>query len=129
MEIPTNLKYSKEHEWVQVEGNLATLGITDYAQEELGDIVNLELPDEGDQIAKDEPLGAVESVKASSEIFSPVSGKVVEINEPLMNSPETINEDPYDEGWMVRIELSNVLELDSLISAAEYESYIKEESK
>ena len=129
MEIPTNLKYSKEHEWIQVEGNLATLGITDYAQEELGDIVNLELPDEGDEIAKDEPLGAVESVKASSEIFSPISGKVVEINEPLMNSPETINEDPYDEGWMVRIELSNVSELDGLMSAAEYDSYIKEESK
>ena len=128
MNIPTELKYSKEHEWVRVEENLATVGITDYAQEELGDIVNVELPDEEDEVHKDEPFGAVESVKASSEVFSPATGKVVEVNEPLLDSPETINEDPYDEGWMIKIELSDVAELDDLMDAAGYEAYVKEES-
>jgi glycine cleavage system H protein len=129
MNIPSDLKYSKEHEWIRVEDNLATLGITDYAQEELGDIVNVELPDEGDEVTRDEPLGAVESVKASSEIFSPLSGQVTEINEPLMDSPETINDDPYDEGWMVRIEMSDPKELEELMTATDYEKYIAEESK
>jgi glycine cleavage system H protein len=129
MNIPSDLKYSREHEWIRVEGNLATIGITDYAQEELGDIVNVELPDEGDEIHKDEAFGAVESVKASSEVFSPVSGKIVEVNEPLMDAPEMINEDPYDEGWMVKVELSDSSELDELMDAAAYEQYIKEESK
>jgi glycine cleavage system H protein len=129
MNIPSDLKYSREHEWVRVEGNLVTIGITDYAQEELGDIVNVELPDEGDEIHKDEAFGAVESVKASSEVFSPVSGKIVEVNEPLLDAPEMINEDPYDEGWMVKVELSDSSELDDLMDAAGYEQYIKEESK
>lgn len=129
MNIPSDLKYSREHEWIRVEGNLATIGITDYAQEELGDIVNVELPDEGDEIHKDEAFGAVESVKASSEVFSPVSGKIVEVNEPLLDAPEMINEDPYDEGWMVKIELSDSSELEELMDAAAYEQYIKEESK
>ena len=129
MNIPSDLKYSREHEWIRVEGNLATIGITDYAQEELGDIVNVELPDEGDEIHKDEAFGAVESVKASSEVFSPVSGKIAEVNEPLLDAPEMINEDPYDEGWMVKIELSDSSELDELLDAAAYEEYIKEESK
>jgi len=129
MNIPSDLKYSREHEWVRVEGNLATIGITDYAQEELGDIVNVELPDEGDEIHKDEAFGAVESVKASSEVFSPVSGKIVEVNEPLLDAPEMINEDPYDEGWMVKVELSDSSEIDELMDAAAYEQYIKEESK
>jgi glycine cleavage system H protein len=129
MNIPTDLKYSREHEWVRVEDNLATVGITDYAQEELGDIVNVELPDEGDEIHKDEAFGAVESVKASSEVFSPVSGKITEVNEPLMDAPEMINEDPYDEGWMVKIEMSDSSELGDLMDAAGYEQYVKEESK
>jgi glycine cleavage system H protein len=129
MNIPSDLKYSREHEWVRVEGNLATIGITDYAQEELGDIVNVELPDEGDEIHKDEAFGAVESVKASSEVFSPVSGKIVEVNEPLLDAPEMINEDPYDEGWMVKVELNDSSELDELMDATAYEQYIKEESK
>jgi len=129
MNIPSDLKYSREHEWIRVEGNLATIGITDYAQEELGDIVNVELPDEGDEIHKDEAFGAVESVKASSEVFSPVSGKIVEVNEPLLDAPEMINEDPYDEGWMVKVELTDSSELDELMDAAAYELYIKEESK
>ena len=129
MNIPSDLKYSSEHEWVRLEGNLATIGITDYAQEELGDIVNVELPDEGDEIHKDDAFGAVESVKASSEVFSPVSGKIVEVNEPLLDAPEMINEDPYDEGWMVKVELSDSSELNELMDAAAYEQYIKEESK
>jgi len=129
MNIPSDLKYSREHEWIRVEGNLATIGITDYAQEELGDIVNVELPDEGDEIHKDEAFGAVESVKASSEVFSPVSGKIAEVNEPLLDAPEMINEDPYDEGWMVKIELSDSSELSELMDAAGYEQYIQEESK
>jgi glycine cleavage system H protein len=129
MNIPSELKYSREHEWVRQEGNLVTLGITDYAQEELGDIVNVELPDEGDEIHKDEAFGAVESVKASSEVFSPVSGKIVEVNEPLLDAPEMINEDPYDEGWMVKVELSDSSELDELMDAAGYVQYIEEESK
>jgi glycine cleavage system H protein len=129
MNVPTDLKYSREHEWVRVEDNLATVGITDYAQEELGDIVNVELPDEGDEIHKDEAFGAVESVKASSEVFSPVSGKIAEVNEPLMDAPEMINEDPYDEGWMVKVEMSDSSELGDLMDAAGYEKYVKEESK
>ena len=129
MNIPAELKYSKEHEWVRVEGNLATVGITDYAQEELGDIVNIELPEEGDDIGKDEAFGAVESVKASSEIFSPLSGKIAEVNEPLLDAPEAVNEDPYDEGWMVKIEMSNTSELNELMDSAGYEAYFKEESK
>jgi glycine cleavage system H protein len=129
MNIPENLKYTKEHEWVRVEGKIATLGISDHAQEELGDIVNIELPSEGDELQKDDALGAVESVKASSEIFSPVSGRVVEVNEPLMDAPETINSDPYDDGWMVRIEMKKPAELDALMDAAAYTKYVAEESK
>ena len=129
MSSPPDLRYTKEHEWVRVEDNLATVGISDYAQEELGDIVNVELPEEGDEIHKDEAFGAVESVKASSEVFSPVSGKIVEVNEPLLDAPEMINEDPYDEGWMVKIELSDSSELNDLMDSAGYEQYIKEESK
>ena len=129
MNIPSDLKYSREHEWIRMEGNLATIGITDYAQEELGDIVNVELPEEGDEIHKEEAFGAVESVKASSEVFSPLSGKIAEVNEPLMDAPEMINEDPYDEGWMIKIELSDSTELDDLLDAEGYEQYMKEESK
>jgi glycine cleavage system H protein len=129
MNVPADLKYTKDHEWVRVEGTVATMGITDYAQEELGDIVNVELPEEGHEVRKDEPLGAVESVKASSEVFSPVSGKVVEANQPLTDSPETINEEPYEEGWMVRIEMSNPKELDELMDAEAYKKHIAEESK
>lgn len=129
MNVPADLKYSKEHEWVRVEDGLATIGITDYAQEELGDIVNVELPDEGDTFAKDEAFGAVESVKASSEVFTPVGGKVVEINEPLFDGPEMLNEDPYDEGWMIKLEVSDSGELGDLMDAEAYQQYIQEESK
>ncbi|HOX45819.1 MAG TPA: glycine cleavage system protein GcvH [Myxococcota bacterium] len=129
MNIPATLKYTKDHEWVRVDGKRATIGITDYAQEELGDIVNIELPSEGDLVTKEDSFAAVESVKASSEVFAPVSGKVVEVNEPLMDSPETINAEPYDDGWMVRIEMSKPAELDGLMDAAAYTKYVEEESK
>jgi glycine cleavage system H protein len=129
MNIPATLKYTKDHEWVRVDGKRATIGITDYAQEELGDIVNIELPSEGDLVTKEDSFAAVESVKASSEVFAPVSGKVVEVNEPLMDSPETINAEPYDDGWMVRIEMSKPAELAGLMDAAAYTKYVEEESK
>lgn len=129
MNIPSELKYSKEHEWVRVQDKVATIGISDFAQEELGDIVNVELPEEGDDFAKDEAFGAVESVKASSEVFTPVSGKVIEINEPLFDTPELLNEDPYDEGWMIKVELSDLAEIDALMDAQAYQEYIEEESK
>lgn len=129
MNIPAELRYSKEHEWVRVEGKVAVVGITDFAQEELGDIVNVELPDENDTFALDEAFGAVESVKASSEVFCPVSGKVIEINEPLFDTPEILNEDPYDEGWMIKIEMTDASEADKLMDAAAYHKYIEDESK
>ena len=129
MNIPTELKYTKDHEWLKVEEKVATLGISDYAQMELGDIVNVELPDEGEEYEKNDSIGAVESVKASSEIFTPVSGKILEINDPLMDTPENINDDPYEEGWMVKIELSNLDELEELLDAAAYQAYVQEESK
>jgi glycine cleavage system H protein len=129
MNIPATLKYTKDHEWVRVEGKRATIGITDYAQEELGDIVNVELPSEGDLVTKEDSFAAVESVKASSEVFAPVSGKVLEVNEPLLDAPETINTEPYDDGWMVRLEMSKPAELDSLMDAAAYTKYVEEESK
>jgi len=129
MNIPSDLKYTREHEWARIEGDVATVGITDYAQEELGDIVNVELPEEGDEVRKEEPFGAVESVKASSEIFAPVSGKVLEVNEPLLDAPATLNEDPYDDGWLIKIQMSKPEEVASLMSAEQYARYLKEESK
>ncbi|RME24127.1 MAG: glycine cleavage system protein GcvH [Deltaproteobacteria bacterium] len=129
MNIPSELKYTKEHEWARVEGNIVVVGITDYAQEELGDIVNVELPEEGDRVRRDEPFGAVESVKASAEIYAPVSGTVTEVNEPLLDGPEIINEDPYDEGWMIKIEMSDPSELEHLLDAEAYRKYVEEESK
>jgi glycine cleavage system H protein len=129
MNIPSDLKYTREHEWARIEGDVATVGITDYAQEELGDIVNVELPEEGDEVRKEEPFGAVESVKASSEIFAPVSGKVLEVNEPLLDTPATLNEDPYDDGWLIKIQMSKPEEVASLMNAEQYARYLKEESK
>lgn len=129
MEIPKGLRYSREHEWVAVEDNLATIGITDYAQEQLGDIVYVELPEVGAQVTKDDPFGVVESVKAVSDVFAPVSGTVMEVNGPLADSPETINEDPYGDAWMIRVELSDMDELDDLMTDAEYEAFLKEEQE
>ena len=129
MEFPEGLKYSKEHEWVLVEGTSATIGITEYAQEELGDIVFVELPEVGEKIVKDDPFGAVESVKAVSDIYAPVSGAVVEINEILPDNPETINDDPYGDGWMVRVELSDIDDLKDLMDADEYAEYVAQQKE
>jgi len=129
MEFPEDLKYSKEHEWVLVEGNVATVGITDYAQDQLGDIVFVELPAIGDKVSKEDAFGVVESVKAVSDIYAPVSGKVVEINDDLPENPEMVNEDPYGDGWIIKIEMSDPEELQDLMSANEYEEYVAEEKE
>ena len=129
MEFPEGLKYSKEHEWVLVEGTSATIGITEYAQEELGDIVFVELPEVGEKIVKDDPFGAVESVKAVSDIYAPVSVEVMETNEILPDNPETINDDPYGDGWMVRVELSDIDDLKDLMDADEYAEYVAQQKE
>jgi glycine cleavage system H protein len=114
---------------VRVEGNEAVVGITDYAQDSLGDVVYVELPKAGDEFAANESFGSVESVKAVSEVFSPVAGTVVKINESLADEPETVNSDPYGEGWMIRVKMSNPGEVDSLLTAAEYEDFTKAETE
>jgi glycine cleavage system H protein len=129
MEFPEGLKYSKEHEWVLVEGTSATIGITEFAQEELGDIVFVELPEVGEKIVKDDPFGAVESVKAVSDIYAPVSGEVMETNEILPDNPETINDDPYGDGWMVRVELTDIDDLKDLMDAEEYAEYVAQQKE
>ena len=125
MKIVEGLKYSKDHEWVKVEGNLATIGITDFAQHSLGDIVYIELPELGDTIGKDETFGVVESVKAASDVYLPVSGTVVKINEALVDEPELVNADAF-ENWMVCVEMDNLAELDELMDAAAYETICNE---
>jgi glycine cleavage system H protein len=124
--VPEDLHYSKDHEWVRVSGNIATIGITDYAQNSLGDVVYVELPKAGDEFAANESFGSVESVKAVSELFTPVSGDVVEANDSLQDQPEKVNEDPYGEAWMIRVKMSSPGEVDSLLTAAEYEDFTKE---
>ncbi len=121
---PDNFRYTKDHEWVLVEGDKGTVGITDHAQKELGDIVYVDLPKVGSQAEKGVPIGSVESVKAVSEVFSPVSGEVIEINEVLANAPEKLNEDPHGEAWLARIKLSNPDDTKDLMTSAEYQSYI-----
>jgi glycine cleavage system H protein len=127
--IPDDLHYSKDHEWVRVEGNTAVVGVTDYAQDSLGDVVYVELPKPGDEFAANESFGSVESVKAVSEVFSPVSGEVTGVNELLADAPEKVNQDPYGEGWMIRVKMSNPGEVDSLLTAAEYEDFTKAEKE
>ncbi|HPM41143.1 MAG TPA: glycine cleavage system protein GcvH, partial [bacterium] len=121
--------YTKEHEWVKVEGSTATIGVTEYAAEQLGDIVYAELPAENEAVTKDETFGALESVKAVSDCYSPVTGKVVEINDVLAENPETVNEDPYGDGWMVRIEMSDPSEAEGLMDHKAYAAFVAEESK
>ncbi|MGI5863479.1 MAG: glycine cleavage system protein GcvH [Myxococcales bacterium] len=123
--VPTSLKYSKDHEWVKVEGNLATVGVTAFATEQLGDIVYVELPKVGAQVKAGATMGVVESTKAVSDVFYPVSGTVKEINEPLADAPETINQDPYEKGWFIKIELSDISELEKLMDASKYEEHMK----
>jgi len=127
--VPEDLHYSKDHEWVRVEGGEAIIGITDYAQNSLGDVVYVELPKAGDEFAANESFGSVESVKAVSEVFTPVAGIVAKINESLADEPEVANSDPYGEGWMIRIKMAHPGEVDSLLTAAEYEDFTKAESE
>ncbi len=121
---PDELKYTKEHEWVRVDGENATVGITDHAQDELGDVVFVELPAIGDKIGMDEPFGNVESVKAVSELFMPLTGVVLKVNTALEEVPEPVNDDPYGKGWMVRIRIEAPSEMDALLSSEEYDDYI-----
>ncbi|WP_271436559.1 glycine cleavage system protein GcvH [Staphylococcus hominis] len=126
MAVPSEFKYSKEHEWVKVEGNTATIGITEYAQGELGDIVFVELPDVDDEINEGDTFGSVESVKTVSELYAPVSGKIVETNDELEDSPEFVNESPYEKAWMIKVELNDESQLDELLSAEQYSEMIGE---
>ena len=124
MELPKELLYTEEHEWILVDDNIATIGITDYAQGELGDIVFVELPNIGDEVKQMDTFGTVEAVKAVSDLFSPVSGKVVGVNDLLQDRPEIINQSPYDEGWMIKVELSDKAEFKLLLSAEAYKQQI-----
>lgn len=128
MNIPADLKYTKEHEWVRVEGNIGYIGITDFAQSELGELVYVEIDTIGEELAQDDVFGTVEAVKTTSELFMPLSGKILEFNEELDESkgdnPAAINEDPYGKGWIVKIEITNPSELDSLLNADQYEDLI-----
>ncbi|AMW99740.1 glycine cleavage system protein GcvH [Rummeliibacillus sp. G93] len=124
--IPASLRYSEEHEWVKTEDGKVRIGITEFAQSELGDIVFVELPEVGDEIVADEPFGSVESVKTVSELYAPISGKVVEINGELEDSPEFVNESPYEKAWMVVVEPSDSSQIDALLSAEQYGELIEE---
>ena len=124
MNIPEELKYTEEHEWVKIEGNIATIGITDFAQGELGDIVYLEIDSLDSEIALNEVFGTVEAVKTVSDLFMPVGGKVIEMNSTLEDNPELVNEDPYGEGWIIKIDISDLSEVDSLLSPEEFKNMI-----
>ena len=131
---PDDLLYTKDHEWARVEdgpggGKVATIGITRFAVEQLGDVTQIELPKEGEAVKQAEIFGSVESVKAVSDLFAPLSGKVVKVNSPLGDSPEYVNEDPYDEGWMIQIAVSNAAELGGLMDADAYQSFLKEQGE
>jgi glycine cleavage system H protein len=127
MDFPEDLKYTREHEWARTKGTRIVVGITDFAQDQLGDVVYVELPEVGAAVKKGESFGVVESTKAVSELFAPISGKVVEVNDPLSDAPETVNEDPYEEGWMIAIEPSAPEELDALMDAKAYRAFVEEQ--
>ena len=127
MDFPEDLRYTREHEWARTKGGTVVVGITDFAQDQLGDVVYVELPDVGDPVKKGESFGVVESTKAVSELFAPLSGKVVEVNDPLADAPETVNDDPYEEGWMIVIEPSDPKELDALMDAKAYRAFVEEQ--
>lgn len=122
---PTDRKYSKEHEWVKLDGGLAIVGITDYAQEQLGDIVYVELPQPGDTLTQFESFGIIESVKAASDLYAPIGGEVVAVNEELVDRPELVNEDPYEGGWMLKVQLEDESDMDRLMTAEEYQAHLK----
>ena len=124
MDVKENLKYTKDHEWVSVEGNIATVGITDFAQSELGDIVYVEVDTLDETLNKDEVFGTVEAVKTVSDLFLPMSGKIVEFNESLSDAPESINESPYEQGWIIKVEVSNPDEIDDLLNSNDYSDLI-----
>lgn len=124
MNFPENLKYTKDHEWVRAEGNVAFIGITDFAQSELGDIVYVEIETEGEDLAHEEIFGTVEAVKTVSDLFMPVSGKVLEVNPALISNPEGVNKDPYGQGWMIKVDMKNPSELNNLLSVADYKTLI-----
>jgi glycine cleavage system H protein len=126
---PEDLKYHKEHTWVKVSGKKVTIGITDYAQGALGDIVYIDLPELDSTVEANSEIGEIESTKTTSSIISPVSGRVIEVNEELTESPEIINEDPYGKGWIAILEIDNIFEMDDLMDASEYEKYVEEEKK
>ena len=126
MNTPNNLKYSSDHEWARVEGDICVVGITDYAQSQLGDIVFVELPEVGDTVALEQAFGSVESVKTVSELYAPISGTVAAINDELSDSPELVNESPYENAWMIKVELSNLEEVDALLTPEQYEALIAE---
>lgn len=125
MNFPNELKYTSEHEWIRVEGNIGIVGITDFAQNELGDIVYVDIPVLGKTIAQNDVFGSIETVKVVSDLFSPASGKVIEINSSINDAPEKINKDPYGEGWLIKIELSNPQEIDNLLTSDAYQKLIK----
>jgi len=124
MNVPENLKYTKDHEWVKVEGDVATVGVTDFAQGELGDIVYVEIETEGESLDKEEVFGSVEAVKTVSDLFMPVSGEVTELNEALESAPDAVNNDPYGDGWMIKVKVADTSELDNLLSAEQYKEII-----
>ena len=127
MNFPEDLKYTREHEWARKKGDNFVVGITDFAQSQLGDVVYVELPDVGDPVKKGESFGVVESTKAVSELFAPLTGKIVEVNDPLSDAPETVNDDPYEEGWMIVIEPSDPKELEALMDAKAYRAFVEEQ--
>lgn len=127
MEFPEELKYTEEHEWVMIEDELVTVGITDFAQDQLGDVVFVELPEVGSQVEAGKPFGVVESTKAVSDIYAPVTGEVVEVNDELPEAPETVNTSPYGEAWMIKIKPSNPAELDELMNAEDYQAFVEEQ--
>jgi glycine cleavage system H protein len=129
VDIPDNFRFTSEHEWVRVDEDLIVIGITDYAQDALGEIVYIELPNEGDDITKGDTFGGIESTKSVSELYSPVSGEVVEVNEALLNSPEIINEDPYNEGWLIKVRVGDKEELEDLMDSEEYSEFIEKEEQ
>jgi glycine cleavage system H protein len=126
-EYPNDLRYTKEHEWARVDGKVATIGITKFAVDSLGDITQIDLPNEGEEVRKESVFGTVESVKAVSDLFAPVSGKVVKVNTPLADTPEMVNEDCYDEGWLIQVELSHPADIDALMTTEQYVAYLKEQ--
>lgn len=127
VQVKADLRYSKTHEWVKVDGDTVTMGVSDFAQSELGDITYLELPEPGDTVSQSEPLGVIESVKAASDIYAPVSGEIVEANDGVVDAPESVNSSPYEDAWLVKIKLSDPSELDNLMDGAAYEKYVEEQ--